>query len=151
MRSGGVIRSTSEISHDLDGPAERRGPSAAVGSTRPGGDTPVPVPRVLHEETDRSPSVDPLSLIDREGVARLFGISLSTLDRLRRNDSAFPQPIQLGNGMQLLRWRRNDLEQYLANRPPVDPASARDSRVTRQPGNLEISPGLRPRRRGRRA
>ena len=55
---------------------------------------------------------DHAKLLDRKAAAALLGISTATFDRLR-SSGAIPVPVELpGSG--LLRYRREDLEKYIA-------------------------------------
>jgi predicted DNA-binding transcriptional regulator AlpA len=62
----------------------------------------------------RPPPNDPLSLIGKRELARLLGVNPWTLDRWRRTDPGFPAPLWL-NGT-TPRWRRVDIESWLATR-----------------------------------
>lgn len=52
-------------------------------------------------------------LLDRGQVAKLLGVSVTTLWRLRQ-DRAIPEPIAIGS---MERWRRDDIEAFIAGRP----------------------------------
>lgn len=47
--------------------------------------------------------------LDREDVARLFGVSSRTISRLR-SKGAIPAPVRIGG---LVRWRTKDILQFL--------------------------------------
>lgn len=49
------------------------------------------------------------NLLDRAALAKLLGVSLKTLDKLRANGD-FVRPIALGV---LLRWRLADVQEWL--------------------------------------
>ena len=53
------------------------------------------------------------ALLDRAGVAAGLGITTKTLDRIRRNDLTFPNPLRLSP--QVIRWRGQDIDRWLAD------------------------------------
>ena len=65
---------------------------------------------------------DPLDLIDLKSLARLLALSPGTIRRKVKNGS-FPRPIRLSE--QTTRWRRGDVEQWLAERERDDDAPIR--------------------------
>lgn len=57
-----------------------------------------------------------LTLLRRSDVQKLTGFSCSTIYRLMRsNPPQFPEPIRIGE--RAVRWRRSDLDEWLAARP----------------------------------
>ena len=60
---------------------------------------------------------DPLDLIDLKALARLLALSPCTIRR-KVKDGSFPRPIRLSE--QTTRWRRRDVEQWLAERERGD-------------------------------
>ena len=56
-------------------------------------------------------------LLTMKQVCQLVGLSHSTIHRLRNEDD-FPSPIKLGQAA--VRFRRNEVEGWLENRPRVD-------------------------------
>ena len=59
----------------------------------------------------------PSDLLTMKQVCQLVGLSHSTIHRLRNEDD-FPSPIKLGQAA--VRFRRNEVEAWLADRPRVD-------------------------------
>ncbi|MDE0331482.1 MAG: helix-turn-helix domain-containing protein [Nitrospinae bacterium] len=56
-------------------------------------------------------------LLTMKQVCELVGLSHTTIHRLR-NENDFPSPIKLGQAA--VRFRRDEVEAWLANRPRVD-------------------------------
>jgi predicted DNA-binding transcriptional regulator AlpA len=61
-----------------------------------------------------SPATDPLALITKADLARLLNVTPWTLDRWRKADPSFPEVIWLSDSTP--RWRRIDVEKWLASR-----------------------------------
>jgi predicted DNA-binding transcriptional regulator AlpA len=57
---------------------------------------------------------DPLQLVDRRGLAKRFGVSLTTVDKLRSTESDFPKPIPISD--RRLAWRVSTVAAWLAAR-----------------------------------
>jgi predicted DNA-binding transcriptional regulator AlpA len=60
-------------------------------------------------------AVDPLALIAKRDLARLLAVNTWTLDRWRKSDPSFPEPLWLTDSTP--RWRRVDVAKFLASRP----------------------------------
>jgi predicted DNA-binding transcriptional regulator AlpA len=58
--------------------------------------------------------VDPLALLSKKQLAALLAIDVWTVDRWRKSDPTFPQPIWVTNTTP--RWRRADVEAWLSTR-----------------------------------
>ena len=58
-------------------------------------------------------------LLEKKQSADLIGMSLYKFDELRRTDPNFPAPVRLGP--RSTRWRRSDLEAYIAALPAAAP------------------------------
>ena len=71
-------------------------------------------------DTDTPPAL----LLSRDEVGALLGVTGTTVKRLtdpeRRaaEDDPFPAPVKVWSGARL-RWRRADVEEWLARRPPA--------------------------------
>lgn len=93
-------------------PPEQRSP---FGSSEPKtvGDVARSAP-VRGAHYSRGPPIDELRLIDRRGLAELFGVSLTTIDKLRELERDFPKPIQIS--AHRLAWRAGTVAAWLAAR-----------------------------------
>jgi predicted DNA-binding transcriptional regulator AlpA len=65
-------------------------------------------------------TTDPLSLLSKQALAELLGVDPWTIDRWRRPDEPthipdFPEPLWISGATP--RWRRVEVEQWLASRP----------------------------------
>jgi predicted DNA-binding transcriptional regulator AlpA len=63
---------------------------------------------------------DPLALISKQQLSELLGISSYSIDRMRKPghptyDPSFPPVVWIGPST--ARWRRTDIEAWLASRP----------------------------------
>jgi len=56
-------------------------------------------------------------LLEKEQAAELLGVTLWKFGELRRTDPNFPAPVRLGP--RSTRWRRTDIETYIAALPPA--------------------------------
>jgi predicted DNA-binding transcriptional regulator AlpA len=74
----------------------------------------VPVPPIAGSSSRVDSATDPLDLIGKRELARALRINPWTLDRWRRCNPAFPQPIWISAVTP--RWRRNEIEEWLASR-----------------------------------
>jgi predicted DNA-binding transcriptional regulator AlpA len=84
---------------------ERRGRRVAAGDSAPASAFSVP----------QSPGIDPLSLLTKRQLAELLQINPWTIDRHRKSDPDFPAPVWISGTTP--RWRRQDIESWLATRP----------------------------------
>lgn len=77
-------------------------------------DTPS-VPTALGELLDllRDRLAPPSELLDREALARLLNLGVSTLDRLREAGEIGPRPIRLGGAV---KWHREEVLLWLRHR-----------------------------------
>ena len=57
---------------------------------------------------------DPLALLSKKALAQLLAVDPWTIDRWRRDDPDFPQPIWVTTTTP--RWSRADVEEWLATR-----------------------------------
>jgi len=57
---------------------------------------------------------DPLALITKRELAHLLAVDPWTVDRWRKSDPSFPEPIWLSGSTP--RWKRLDIERWLASR-----------------------------------
>lgn len=57
-------------------------------------------------------------LLSKPKVAEYIGISVNSLDRLRKKDGAFPLPVDVCGPTKLF-WRAADIERYVAKLPPL--------------------------------
>jgi predicted DNA-binding transcriptional regulator AlpA len=58
--------------------------------------------------------IDPLQLIDKQGVADLLSLNPATVDRMRKSNPDFPQPFWITD--KTPRWHRKDIQNYIASR-----------------------------------
>jgi predicted DNA-binding transcriptional regulator AlpA len=63
---------------------------------------------------DQRPPADELRLVDRRELAELFGVSLTTVDKLRDSEPDFPKPIPISD--RRLAWRVSTVAAWLAAR-----------------------------------
>lgn len=56
----------------------------------------------------------PLQLLSKRQLAELLGVNSWTVDRWRKTNPDFPAPVWLSDST--LRWRRLDVERWLATR-----------------------------------
>ena len=87
-----------------------------------------------------SPS-HPLELVRKRQLARLLQVSPWTIDRWRRTDPAFPQPIWVSASMPA--WRIVEVEQWLTSRQRggVAPAWEQGSRPTSRRRRRQVRGG----------
>src|SRR5262245_23185346 len=81
------------------------------------------------ETTGRRLSADPLALLSKKQLAELLSIDPWTVDRWRKSDPTFPPPVWLSNTTP--RWRRADIERWLATRKKGGRAPSWDQQSTR--------------------
>lgn len=72
---------------------------------------------MAHDATN-PPAVSVLQTVDQ--VAARLGLSRASIWRYTRADASFPKPIKLSAGC--VRWRSDEVEQWLASRPRVEAA-----------------------------
>jgi predicted DNA-binding transcriptional regulator AlpA len=58
---------------------------------------------------------DPSALLTKRNLAELLAVNPWTLDRWRKRDSDFPDPLWISGTTP--RWRRTDVERWLESRP----------------------------------
>jgi predicted DNA-binding transcriptional regulator AlpA len=63
----------------------------------------------------RAATNDPLALIGKFALADVLAVDKWTLDRWRKKDSSFPQPVWISGSTP--RWKRTEIERWLATRP----------------------------------
>jgi predicted DNA-binding transcriptional regulator AlpA len=80
---------------------EELGRSVGIGHNRP----PEPI---------EPPTPDPLALLSKRALASLLAINPWTLDRFRKSDPDFPEPIWISGTTP--RWRKVEVERWLATR-----------------------------------
>jgi predicted DNA-binding transcriptional regulator AlpA len=58
-------------------------------------------------------SDDALALLNKKQLAEICGVNCWTIDRWRRDRPDFPKPVWLSDV--IMRWRRRDVEEWLAS------------------------------------
>jgi len=82
------------------------------------------------------PATDPLALLAKRQLAELLAVDPWTIDRWRKSDPDFPEPIWVSGTTP--RWQRVEVERWLASRrrggkaPEWNQATARRQRATRE-------------------
>lgn len=79
--------------------------------------------------SNSSSTPTPTVLMTLDDVKALLGFSTSGLYALMRRESGFPLPLKIGR--KAIRWRRADLEEWLATRPLATGTGPRKKRGKR--------------------
>jgi prophage regulatory protein len=108
-----LLRAFSKALHDLSAEFGRLAEDAAAVSAKPIAQATSPAPP---EHLDRREMTAPdRPLLNERDLVEWLGVSRVTLWKWRRRDATFPRPVILGTSV--MRWRREEVEQWLRSRP----------------------------------
>jgi predicted DNA-binding transcriptional regulator AlpA len=110
-REARLLHAFSKALHDLSTEYERLAEEAVDVLAKPIAQATTPAPPEHPDRRDKTAPDRPL--LNERDLVEWLGVSRVTLWKWRRRDATFPRPLILGTSV--MRWRREEVEQWLGS------------------------------------